>query len=35
MQLIAWITSDEGQKKIAEFKVDGQQLFFPSAKSGK
>jgi tungstate transport system substrate-binding protein len=35
MQLIEWITSDEGQKKIAEFKVDGQQLFFPSAKSGK
>lgn len=32
MQLIEWITSDEGQKKIAEFKVDGQQLFFPSAK---
>ena len=35
MQLIEWITSDEGQKKIADFKVDGQQLFFPSAKSGK
>jgi tungstate transport system substrate-binding protein len=33
MQLIEWITSDEGQKKIAEFRVDGQQLFFPSAKS--
>jgi tungstate transport system substrate-binding protein len=31
MQLIDWITSAEGQKKIAEFKVDGQQLFFPSA----
>jgi tungstate transport system substrate-binding protein len=31
MQLIEWITSDEGQKKIAGFKVDGQQLFFPSA----
>jgi tungstate transport system substrate-binding protein len=30
MQLIEWITSDEGQKKIASFKVDGQQLFFPS-----
>ncbi len=30
-QLIEWITSDEGQKKIAGFKVDGQQLFFPSA----
>ena len=31
MQLIEWISSDEGQKKIAGFKVDGQQLFFPSA----
>lgn len=34
MQLIEWITSEEGQKKIAEFKVDGQQLFFPSGSSG-
>ena len=31
MQLIDWITSDAGQQKIAAFKVDGQQLFFPSA----
>lgn len=31
-KLIDWITSDEGQKKIASFKVDGEQLFFPSAK---
>ena len=31
MQLIDWITSDEGQKKIAGYRVDGQQLFFPSA----
>lgn len=31
MQLIDWITSVEGQKKISEFKLDGQQLFFPSA----
>lgn len=35
MQLIDWMTSDEGQKKIADFKVDGQQLFFPSAKGAK
>jgi tungstate transport system substrate-binding protein len=35
MQLIDWITSSEGQKAIAEFKVDGQQVFFPSAKTGK
>ncbi|HMK14953.1 MAG TPA: substrate-binding domain-containing protein [Burkholderiales bacterium] len=32
MDFINWITSDEGQKRIAEFKVDGEQLFFPSAK---
>jgi tungstate transport system substrate-binding protein len=31
MQLIEWITSEKGQKNIAAFKVDGQQLFFPSA----
>ena len=35
MQLVDWMTSAEGQAKIAEFKVDGQQLFFPSAKSGR
>jgi tungstate transport system substrate-binding protein len=33
MQLIDWITSDEGQKLIASFRIDGQQLFFPSAKN--
>lgn len=32
MQLVEWITSAEGQKMIADFKVDGQQIFFPSAK---
>ena len=31
MLLIDWITSAEGQKLIADFKVDGVQLFFPSA----
>ena len=35
MLLIDWITSDEGQKAIAAFKVDRQQVFFPSAKSPK
>ena len=29
--LIEWITSPEGQRKIADFKPAGQQLFFPSA----
>jgi tungstate transport system substrate-binding protein len=32
-QLIDWITSAEGQAKISAFRLDGQQLFFPSAKS--
>ncbi|MGJ7914390.1 substrate-binding domain-containing protein [Massilia sp. LXY-6] len=30
-QLIEWITSPEGQAKIAAFKPAGEQLFFPSA----
>ncbi len=29
---IDWLISDEGQKAIASFKVEGQQLFFPNAK---
>jgi tungstate transport system substrate-binding protein len=29
--LMDWITSPEGQAKIAAFKPDGEQLFFPSA----
>jgi tungstate transport system substrate-binding protein len=32
MQLIDWLTSAEGQQLIAGFKVNGAQLFFPSAK---
>jgi len=31
-QLIEWITSKEGQARIAAFKPAGEQLFFPSAK---
>ena len=30
--MINWITSKEGQQLIASFKVDGEQLFVPSAK---
>ncbi|VXC58860.1 extracellular solute-binding protein [Massilia sp. 9I] len=30
-QLIDWITSPEGQAKIAAFRPEGEQLFFPSA----
>jgi tungstate transport system substrate-binding protein len=29
--LIDWITSPEGQAKVAAFKPAGEQLFFPSA----
>jgi tungstate transport system substrate-binding protein len=29
MQLISWITSDAGRSRIAAFRIDGQQLFFP------
>jgi tungstate transport system substrate-binding protein len=35
MQLVAWITSREGQDLIGAFRVDGQQVFFPSAQAGK
>lgn len=31
MQLIAWMTSVEGQKIIGDFKVQGEVLFFPDA----
>ena len=31
MDFVNWITSAEGQKTIADFKVSGEQLFFPSA----
>ena len=29
---IGWITSPEGQRRIAEFRVEGEQMFFPGAK---
>ena len=31
MQLIAWMTSPEGQQQIASFKIDGKSLFIPTA----
>jgi tungstate transport system substrate-binding protein len=31
---IDWLISDQGQTAIADFRVDGQQLFFPNAKKG-
>jgi tungstate transport system substrate-binding protein len=31
-QFVDWVISPEGQKTIAEYKIDGEQLFFPNAK---
>ncbi len=31
-QFIDWLISAEGQKAIADYKINGQQLFFPNAK---
>lgn len=31
VRLINWLTSAQGQEKIASFRVDGQQVFFPNA----
>ncbi|HXJ08709.1 MAG TPA: substrate-binding domain-containing protein, partial [Burkholderiales bacterium] len=28
---VDWLISPEGQKTIADYKIDGQQLFFPNA----
>jgi len=30
-QFVDWLVSPEGQKTIADYKIDGQQLFFPNA----
>ena len=30
-QFIDWVLSEAGQRAIADFKIDGQQLFFPNA----
>jgi tungstate transport system substrate-binding protein len=30
-QFIDWLISPEGQKAIADYKIDGQQLFYPNA----
>lgn len=31
IDLINWITSPEGQRRISEYRVNGEQLFFPAA----
>ncbi len=33
-RFIDWLVSDEGQRAIAAFRIDGQQLFFPNAAGG-
>ena len=30
MRLVDWITSEDGRKRIASFRVEGQQMFFPA-----
>ena len=30
-QFADWVVSPAGQKSIADYKIDGQQLFFPNA----
>ena len=30
-----WLVSDEGQRAIGEFKINGKQLFIPNAETGK
>jgi tungstate transport system substrate-binding protein len=32
LQFIDWLTSPAGQKTIADYKIEGQSLFFPNAK---
>jgi len=32
---IDWLTSAEGQQAIADYKINGEQLFFPNYKPGK
>jgi tungstate transport system substrate-binding protein len=31
---VDWLISPEGQEAIAGYKIAGQQLFYPNAKSG-
>jgi tungstate transport system substrate-binding protein len=31
LQFIDWLISPEGQKAIADYKINGEQLFYPNA----
>jgi tungstate transport system substrate-binding protein len=33
-QFIDWLVSPEGQKAIADYKINGEQLFYPNANDG-
>jgi tungstate transport system substrate-binding protein len=33
-EFVDWLISGEGQKAIASYRIDGQQLFFPNARPG-
>ena len=33
-KFVDWVLSDAGQQAIADFRVGGQQAFFPNAKQG-
>jgi tungstate transport system substrate-binding protein len=35
MKFIKWLTSEEGQRIIAEFKKNGEVLFYPDAQPAK
>ena len=35
MQFVDWIVSPDGQKTVAAYKINGQQLFFPNADSSR
>jgi tungstate transport system substrate-binding protein len=30
-EFVDWLVSADGQKTIADYKINGQQLFFPNA----
>ena len=33
-EFVDWITGPDGQQAIADYQLNGQQLFFPNAKEG-
>jgi tungstate transport system substrate-binding protein len=33
-KFVDWVISPAGQKVVADYKIDGKQLFFPNATGG-